>query len=1128
MKRRSVLIIMAAIVMFSSYGHTATVKQLSDNFFFGNGPDINDNGQAVWGGNDTGAYDIHRYDKSNGQTVNISADSMQDRDPKINNNGHIVWVKETGNTGERAEIFYYNGSSVRLISSNTWDDINPRINNNNKIVWQGHDGNDFEIFYWNGSAIQQLTKNSTDDTLPEINDSSHIVWQGFAGSDTEIFYWNGSGISQLTNNSIDDRQPSINNNGQMAWHDYNGDVYLRNGPTTSKINTTASRGDHARISNNGWVVWEGRDFQTYLYQGGTAQIISYREQSSKPQINDNGHVVYASFYTVFLWTSGSTDEISMYGNDFNAQLNNNREIVWSQGRNIYMYASFDEDGDGYADNDCDDSDPSINPGALETCDGIDNNCNGTVDEGFDTDNDGYRTCDGDCNDGDASVSPGAEEICDGIDNNCDGTVDEGFTDLDQDGFSACMGDCDDNNPLVNPGAQEIWYDGADQNCDGSNDYDADSDGYVGTGYEANAGGTAPLTGDCADQVAAIFPSAAEVCDELDNNCDGIIDEGFDAGCLDGDGDGISEDGDNSGVSGDNPCTGGNTLNCDDNCPAVANPGQANSDADTFGDACDNCRMIANQDQLNDDNDQFGNVCDLDYNQKAYYPFHGNANDESGNNNHGTVEDADLAFDRAGNLNEAYSFNGFSGGIAAQPLQITTNQITVASWIYLNGDPTNGDVIAGMRENSRRNWTLEVFEPGYQSATGNNIAFRDSDGNQSFDCVAEGGNLAVGTWYHVAATDNAGLINIYINGNPVKSCINGLGIYNPIQANLSIGYRSSNNSKNFNGLIDDVVIYDRVLSQEDIAYLYSPCSDADGDGYSVEGGSCGAVDCDDSNADIFPGNTEVCDGLDNDCDAQVDEGAAWSDLGTSCSAGTGACEANGVRICDANNSAGATVCSVLPGPPEIEICDGIDNDCDAQIDEGAAWAGKGDACSVGAGECSRDGVLICNADPTLPVICSVSPGSPVAEVCDGLDNDCDGIADDGLSVDADSDGYTSPGSCLGTTDDCDDSNADIFPGAPEICTDQADNDCDGLTDGQDGECFSISYYCDNDNDGYISLNLSGSCPVEGCIPAGCSSVPGSDCDDSTSETNPGAPELCLNPLDNDCDGIPGFFDPQCSS
>jgi arylsulfatase A-like enzyme len=82
--------------------------------------------------------------------------------------------------------------------------------------------------------------------------------------------------------------------------------------------------------------------------------------------------------------------------------------------------------------------------------------------------------------------------------------------------------------------------------------------------------------------------------------------------LDPDADGVADDGDGSGVSGDAPCTGGQTVNCDDNCPIVPNTDQGNADGDGLGDACDNCLLRINDNQYDADSDGYGNMCDADY------------------------------------------------------------------------------------------------------------------------------------------------------------------------------------------------------------------------------------------------------------------------------------------------------------------------------------------------------------------------------------------------------------------------------------------------------------------------------------------------------------------------------------
>ena len=183
----------------------------------------------------------------------------------------------------------------------------------------------------------------------------------------------------------------------------------------------------------------------------------------------------------------------------------------------------DNDEDGATANvDCNDEDPTSFPGASERCDGADNNCNGVVDEGtecFDDDGDGASEDEGDCNDANANTFPGADEVCDGLDNDCDGEADEGIDcsgDGDGDGFTVDEGDCDDTRASINPEAAELCN-GADENCNGIIDEgtecaDDDEDGFTEN------------QGDCDDADPAINPGAVDVTDGVDNDCDGIVDE----------------------------------------------------------------------------------------------------------------------------------------------------------------------------------------------------------------------------------------------------------------------------------------------------------------------------------------------------------------------------------------------------------------------------------------------------------------------------------------------------------------------------------------------------------------------------------------------------------------------------
>ena len=220
----------------------------------------------------------------------------------------------------------------------------------------------------------------------------------------------------------------------------------------------------------------------------------------------------------------------------------------------------DEDGDGVTvcDDDCDDDNPDVYPGAVELCNGEDENCDGLVppdetDEDGDSwmgcqddcndsdptltpedaDGDGQSSCDGDCDDNDDLTWLGAPEQCDGLDNDCDGEPEteeevefvDWYPDLDGDGFGdesdslfdcqqpdgrvSVGGDCDDGDDGVHPDVEESC-DGRDQDCDPATDLG-------GTDHDGDGDGVLACAGDCNDS----DPAAAELCsDDVDQDCDG--------------------------------------------------------------------------------------------------------------------------------------------------------------------------------------------------------------------------------------------------------------------------------------------------------------------------------------------------------------------------------------------------------------------------------------------------------------------------------------------------------------------------------------------------------------------------------------------------------------------------------
>lgn len=443
---------------------------------------------------------------------------------------------------------------------------------------------------------------------------------------------------------------------------------------------------------------------------------------------------------------------------------------------------------------------------------------------------------------------------------------------------------------------------------------------------------------------------------------------------------------------------------------------------------------------------------------------GHAFDIQGGANGTLVNDATYA---PGKVSQAFTFNG-DGFVYVGNIDLGFN-FTIDAWIYPT-DISNGPmIISNATSETSISYLLQIYPDGKLSAIVSNGATLTF--YQTTNAV-----ITAGSWQHVAVSYDGGedpgeKFKFYVNGtfapSSVVSSQDDGG--NPVDNGDPTVIGTLGGGNNFTGRIDEVEIFSVLLNSIDIQNIYNAgaagkCKplDSDGDGEPDTFDSCPNDPDNDVDGDGVCGDVDNCPTTPNPDQADLD----GDGIGDACDPDIDGDGELNAEDCAPNDPAiyhGAT-----------EVCDGLDNDCNGTVDDNAVDASTwyqdfdGDGYgnpSVSVQACNQPGGYVADNTDCDDGNSSVYPGAP--EICDGVDNNCDGNIDEGVTTtfyrDFDEDGYGDPNdtseACsapvgyVSDNTDCDDSNPAVHPGATEICNGIDDN-CDGVID---EDCPPVACY-----------------------------------------------------------------------